>query len=141
MPLTPFPTEFAPEAVQVVWDAYRKRAVDPYQASLAGWNVLGYGLGQLVPQGGTFEASAAPRAGLEAYDEATPAPDDAAVDAAFERALAFAAAPEQQGCPAHKMRQQYPLGPQNAPHAALASVPWDLIAEVAWIVLERLRRR
>lgn len=46
--LTPFPTEFPAEALQVVWDAYRNRSVDVLHASLCGWNVVGYLAGKAI---------------------------------------------------------------------------------------------
>lgn len=52
MPLLPYPTEAAPEAWQLVWDAIRTRDVPrtPHAVHVA-WNLAGFALGKIYPDG------------------------------------------------------------------------------------------
>jgi hypothetical protein len=51
MPLTPYPTEFPPETFAIVADALRGKVPNKAAAVHTSWCVVGFGLGQALPDG------------------------------------------------------------------------------------------
>lgn len=130
-PFAPYPDSIPPEALQMVWDAWRGNDLDRDEIIHAAWHVVGFALGKALPH--DYRADKP----LDACD-----PDEVA--AAFELAVGAAQSQPTEGTPAARPAAKLERMKLAAPvhdEAALAAVPWGLVLQVALEVLSRFLKR